>query len=178
MRLVILDRDGVINCDSPNYIRCPEDWRPIPGSLQAIAQLNQAGFTVAVATNQSGIARGFYDHSMLDTIHEKMHTQLAEEGGKIDRIFYCPHHPDEKCQCRKPKPGLLLQIAEYYGCDLANVAMVGDRVKDLQAAIAAGAQPIAVKTGLGSDEWSLIQKMQIPLFADLQHAVTHILGVL
>lgn len=149
MKLIILDRDGVINEDSDDYIKSPEEWIPIPGSLEAIALLNQHDFIVSVATNQSGLARGFYTTEMLQRIHQKMHEQLSVFGGKIDSIFYCPHGPDDNCDCRKPKPGLLLQIAQHYKTSLEHVMVVGDSLRDLQAALAVGANPILVKTGKG-----------------------------
>lgn len=149
MKLIILDRDGVINEDSPLYIKSPDEWHPIKGSLEAIALLNQHGFKVAVATNQSGIARGMYNEATLKAIHEKMHQALKTVGGSIDSIFYCPHGPLENCDCRKPKPGLLQQIAKHYQIDLKNVACVGDSSRDLVAAKQAGATPILVLTGNG-----------------------------
>lgn len=149
MKLVVIDRDGVINEDSPAYIKSSDEWHPIAGSLEAIALLNQAGFTVAVATNQSGIARGLYTEKTLQTIHEKMHLAAQNAGGKIDSIFYCPHGPEDNCPCRKPNPGLLEQIAEHYGVGLEDVPYVGDSYRDLEAAINAGAKPILVLTGNG-----------------------------
>ncbi len=149
MKLIILDRDGVINEDSPLYIKSPDEWHPIKGSLEAIALLNQYGFTVAVATNQSGIARKMYDESVLNAIHDKMCQAVKAAGGSIDSIFYCPHGPDDDCLCRKPKPGLLQQIAKHYGTSLQNVIAIGDSARDLEAAKNAGATPILVLTGNG-----------------------------
>lgn len=149
MKLIILDRDGVINEDSPLYIKSPDEWHPIKGSLEAIALLNQYGFTVVVATNQSGIARGMYDEGVLSAIHEKMHQAVTAKGGSIDSIFYCPHGPDDNCLCRKPKPGLLQQIAKHYEISLANVISIGDSARDLEAAKNAGATPVLVLTGNG-----------------------------
>jgi D-glycero-D-manno-heptose 1,7-bisphosphate phosphatase len=149
MKLIILDRDGVINEDSPLFIKSPEEWHPIKGSLEAIALLNQFGFTVVVATNQSGIARKMYDENILSAIHEKMHQALKSVGGNIDHIFYCPHGPDDNCLCRKPKPGLLHQIANHYQISLKNVRAVGDSARDLEAAKNAGATPVLVLTGNG-----------------------------
>lgn len=148
--LIILDRDGVINEDSPDYIKSPEEWIPIPGSLEAIAQLTQSGFTVVVATNQSGIARGYYDEETLRLIHLKMQGLLKNLGSKIDHAFYCPHAPEDACECRKPKPGLLYQVAEWYGQDLNQVPYVGDSLRDIQAGLSAGCKPILVKTGNGT----------------------------
>jgi D-glycero-D-manno-heptose 1,7-bisphosphate phosphatase len=148
-KLIILDRDGVINHDSDQFIKSPEEWRPIPGSLEAIARLNQAGFRVIVCTNQSGIGRGLFDFSTLNAIHDKMHRQLAAAGGRIDAIFYCPHTADSDCECRKPKPGMLTEIAQRFGVDLIGVPCVGDSLRDLEAAAAVGAQPLLVLTGKG-----------------------------
>lgn len=149
MKLVILDRDGVINHDSPAYIKSPEEWKPIPGSLEAIALLSQAGYRVLVATNQSGVGRGLFEMATLNAIHDKMHRALGLAGGRIDGIFYCPHAQDAGCNCRKPKPGLLEEIARRFGVDLDGVPFIGDSLRDLQAAVAVGAQPILVLTGKG-----------------------------
>lgn len=151
MKTVVLDRDGVINQNSPDYIKSPDEWHAIPGSLEAIVELNKHGIQVFIATNQSGIARGFYDHVGLDAIHHKMLTQLAEKGGQIERIFYCPHGPDEQCQCRKPKPGLLKQIEEAYPVEWSTTPFVGDSFKDIAAGQAMGARPVLVKTGNGEE---------------------------
>lgn len=147
--LIILDRDGVINFDSEFYIKSPDEWIPIPGSLEAIAKLKQAGFTVVIATNQSGIARGFYTHEILADIHQKMNDLLAELGVSLDGIFYCPHHPEDHCSCRKPQPGLLYQIAEKLNVDLSQSIVVGDSYRDLQAAMTVNAKPVLVLTGNG-----------------------------
>jgi D-glycero-D-manno-heptose 1,7-bisphosphate phosphatase len=149
MKLIILDRDGVINQDSPAYIKSPEEWKPIPGSLEAIALLSQAGYRVLVATNQSGVGRGLFEMSTLNAIHDKMHRALGLAGGRIDGIFYCPHAQDAGCSCRKPKPGLLEEIAHRFGVSLEGVPVIGDSLRDLQAAAAVGAQPILVLTGKG-----------------------------
>jgi D-glycero-D-manno-heptose 1,7-bisphosphate phosphatase len=149
MKLIILDRDGVINYDSENYIRSPEDWIPIPGSLEAIARLTKANYYVVVATNQAGVGRGYYDESVLQKIHEKMQKAVTAAGGKIDGIFFCPHHPDDQCACRKPKPGLLFEIARQLKVELTGVPLVGDSLRDIQAAQAVGCDPILVKTGNG-----------------------------
>jgi D-glycero-D-manno-heptose 1,7-bisphosphate phosphatase len=148
-KLVILDRDGVINRDSEQFIKSPDEWRPIPGSLEAIARLNHAGFRVVVATNQSGIGRGLFDMATLNAIHEKMHRALALVGGRIDALFYCPHTSESQCDCRKPKTGMLQEIGMRLGVDLTGVPSIGDSVRDLQAAEAVGAQPILVLTGKG-----------------------------
>ena len=149
MKLIILDRDGVINHDSANYIKSPDEWRPIAGSLNAISQLNQAGFHVIVATNQSGIGRGLFEMAALNAIHDKMHKALAQAGARVDAIFFCPHAADDHCDCRKPKTGMLEDIARRLNTALKGVPMVGDSIRDLQAAAAAQALPLLVLTGNG-----------------------------
>ncbi|MDJ0938184.1 MAG: D-glycero-beta-D-manno-heptose 1,7-bisphosphate 7-phosphatase [Woeseiaceae bacterium] len=148
--LVILDRDGVINQDSKEFVKNTDEWQPIPGSIEAIARLSQAGFTVAVASNQSGLARGLFDQVALDGMHVKLRGMVAAAGGHVDRIVVCPHGPDDGCDCRKPKPGLLMQLAEHYGQPLDGVPVVGDSLRDLEAAAAVNARPILVRTGNGS----------------------------
>ena len=150
MKLVILYRDGVINHDSPSYIRSPEEWKPIPGSLEAIAKLTQAGFHVVVATNQSGIGRGLLEMATLNAIHDKMHLAVGQAGGRIEAIFYCPHAQEADCSCRKPKPGLLEEIGRRFGTSMKGVPCIGDSLHDLEAAAAAGAQAILVLTGNGA----------------------------
>jgi len=149
MKLIILDRDGVINKDSDLYIKSPDEWIPIPGSPEAIAQLNQSGYRVVVCTNQSGIGRGLFGMDTLNAIHEKMLKTVAQAGGTIDAIFYCPHTNADQCACRKPKPGMLEEIAERCNADLSGVPVVGDSLRDLEAALAVGARPILVLTGKG-----------------------------
>jgi D-glycero-D-manno-heptose 1,7-bisphosphate phosphatase len=151
IKLVILDRDGVINYDSDKYIKSPDEWVPIPGSLQAIAALKCAGWTVAVATNQSGLSRGFFDKAILQSIHQKMSELLAEQqySISIDYLVFCPHAPEANCACRKPKPGLYHQIAAHFGCSLEKVPVIGDSNRDLEAAVAVGSRPILVLTGKG-----------------------------
>nr|WP_276583556.1 D-glycero-beta-D-manno-heptose 1,7-bisphosphate 7-phosphatase [Pseudomonas sp. RIT-PI-S] len=148
--MIILDRDGVINQDSDAYIKTVEEWIPIPGSIEAIARLSQAGWTVAVATNQSGIARGYYSLATLDAMHARLRERVAEEGGEVGLIVYCPHGPDEGCDCRKPKAGMLHTIARHYGVALPGLWFVGDSRSDLAAAVTVNAQPILVKTGKGT----------------------------
>jgi D-glycero-D-manno-heptose 1,7-bisphosphate phosphatase len=148
-KLIILDRDGVINYDSDQYIKSPDEWRPIPGSLEAIARLNHAGFRVVVATNQSGLGRGLFDMATMIAINEKLHKAVAHVGGRIDAVFYCPHAADSDCDCRKPKPGLLQEIGQRFGVELTGVPCIGDSLRDLQAAQAVGAQPILVLSGKG-----------------------------
>ena len=149
MKLIILDRDGVINEDSEQFIKSPDEWHPIPGSLEAIARLNQWGWRVVVASNQSGVGRGLFDMDTLNSIHEKMVKALAQVGGRVDAIFFCPHAADSTCDCRKPKPGLLKQIAERFNVDLTGVPSVGDSLRDLQAGVAVGCAPYLVLTGKG-----------------------------
>jgi D-glycero-D-manno-heptose 1,7-bisphosphate phosphatase len=148
-RVIVLDRDGVINHDSDQFIKSPEEWRPIPGSLEAVARLNHAGFRVVVATNQSGVGRGLLDIATLNAIHERMHKALAQVGGRIDAIFYCPHTADSQCECRKPKPGMLEEIGRRFNVDMTGIPCVGDSPRDLAAAEAVGAQPMLVLTGKG-----------------------------
>ena len=149
MKLVILDRDGTINHDSDQYIKSPAEWKPIKGSLEAIARLTQDGWRVVVATNQSGIGRGLFDMATLNAIHDLMHRAVHQAGGRIDAIFFCPHASESNCGCRKPKPGMLLEIARRMNVELEGVPMVGDSLRDLQAAAAAGAKPVLVLTGKG-----------------------------
>lgn len=149
MKLVILDRDGVINHDSDDFIKSPDEWEPLPGSLEAIALLNQHGFTVAVATNQSGIARGLYDVEALEAIHQKMHHALAQVGGRIEAVRYCPHIAQDNCECRKPKSKMAVDIGKQFDVNLTNVPGVGDSLRDLQAFANVGCQPMLVRTGNG-----------------------------
>lgn len=149
MKLIILDRDGVINQDSDSFVKNPDEWIALPGSLHAIARLTQAGWKVVVATNQSGLARGLFDMDTLTAIHTKMRRELAAAGGSIDAVFMCPHGPDDNCSCRKPKPGMFEQIGHRYDIDLAGVPAVGDSLRDLQASSSVGCSPWLVLTGNG-----------------------------
>ena len=149
MKLLILDRDGVINYDSDAYIKNLDEWIPLPGAVEAIARLSRAGWTVAVATNQSGLARGYYDQAALEAMHARLRQLVAEQGGELGLIVHCPHGPDDGCDCRKPKPGMLRQIAAHYSVSLDGVWFVGDSSGDLNAALAVGCQPVLVKTGKG-----------------------------
>lgn len=177
MKLVILDRDGVVNFDSDQFIKNPNEWNPIPGSLEAIALLNQAGFRVVVATNQSGIGRGLFDMAMLNSIHAKMHKMVAQAGGRIDAVFLCPHAADSRCQCRKPKAGLFHDIAARFHIELSTVYAVGDALRDVQAAISAGARPMLVKTGKGLRTLEGGQLPEgVPVFESLAHAVNAIIA--
>ena len=175
-RVVILDRDGVINHDSDDFIKSPAEWEPLPGSLEAIARLTQAGVRVAVATNQSGIARGLYDLDTLHRIHEKMLRLLGQAGGNIEVIAYCPHGPEDECSCRKPRPGLLLEIARRMRIDLTGVPVIGDSLRDLQAAQAVDGSPILVKTGKGERTLASGACLDgIPVFANLGVIVDRLL---
>jgi D-glycero-D-manno-heptose 1,7-bisphosphate phosphatase len=176
-KLIVLDRDGVINYDSEQFIKSPDEWRPIPGSLEAISRLNHAGFRVVVATNQSGLGRGLFDMATLIAIHEKMHKALSQVGGRIDALFYCPHTADSACQCRKPKPGMLTEIGQRFGIDLTGVPCVGDSVRDLQCAAAVEAQPILVLSGKGE---KTLREGNFPkdtvIFPDLAFVATALLA--
>lgn len=176
MKLIILDRDGVINYDSEAYIKSPEEWLPIPQSLDAIAMLKQAGFTVAVASNQSGIARQLYDEAMLARIHQKMQTALADYGVAVDKIVYCPHKPDFGCDCRKPRPGMLLDIAQHFQCELKSVPFIGDRMTDVAAARAAGAIPILVKTGYDGPTEADAKQANVAIYDNLYQATKILLN--
>ena len=177
MKLVILDRDGVINQDSANFIKNPNEWIAIPGSLEAIALLNQSGFRVVVATNQSGVSRGLFDMATLNSIHDKMHRELAVVGGRIDAVFYCPHSADDNCNCRKPKTGMIKEIGKRFSVDLSQVYGVGDALRDLQAFADASCQPILVRTGKGE---STLSAGDLPVntivFADLSEAAQYIIA--
>lgn len=176
MKLIILDRDGVINEDRAKGVRKAEQWEPIPGSLEAIARLTQAGYQLAVATNQSGIARGLLDLDTLYAIHRKMHESIVAAGGHIDVIVFCPHSDANECQCRKPLPGMLYTIGERLNVDLHSVHLVGDSLRDLQAAMAAGAMPVLVKTGKGEQTLELNKGLDhIPAYDDLAAFVDHLL---
>jgi D-glycero-D-manno-heptose 1,7-bisphosphate phosphatase len=150
MKLVILDRDGVINEDSPSHIRSPAEWKPIPGSLEAIARLTQSGWQIVVATNQSGVGRGLFEMAALNAIHDRMHRAAIQAGGRIEAVFYCPHTADAGCACRKPQPGMLEDIARRFNVKLDGVPCIGDSLRDLEAAVAVDAQPILVLTGKGA----------------------------
>jgi D-glycero-D-manno-heptose 1,7-bisphosphate phosphatase len=175
MKLVILDRDGTINHDSDDYIKSPAEWKPIDGSLEAIARLTQAGYRIVVATNQSGIARGMFDTATLIAIHDMLQRAVAQAGGRIDAFFFCPHAADAGCDCRKPKPGMLIEVSRRFNVSLADVHMVGDARRDLEAAAAAGARPVLVLTGKGEKtraEGNLPKGTEV--FADLAAFAQHI----
>lgn len=170
-RLVIVDRDGVINEDSSEYIKTPDEWRPVPGALEAIAALTAAGIDVVVVTNQSGLARGLFTEEALDAIHAKMRSAVESAGGRIDAIYHCPHAPWEGCDCRKPKPGLLRRVALDFGIDLADVRFIGDKRSDVEAAVNAGAVPVLVGDAPGGS-WA----DGVARYRDLAAAVSALFG--
>lgn len=173
MKTIILDRDGVINYDSDEFIKSPDEWLPIPGSLEAIARLNHAGYLVYVATNQSGIGRGLFDIETLNAIHIKLNSELQKIGGRIQAILFCPHTPAAACDCRKPKPALYQEVARRSQVSLNTITVIGDSFRDIQAALAVGAKPILVLSGKG--EKTLTQHRDqmtgIPCFPTLSDAV-------
>lgn len=175
--LVILDRDGVINEDSPDYVKSVDEWIAIPQSLEAIARLNHAEHKVAVATNQSGLARGYFSHEALENMHKKMQSELAKVGGQIDGIYYCPHHPDENCSCRKPKPGLLNKIIADFCAEINDTILIGDSWRDIQAARAVGCRCLLVLTGNGHQTLMRYRDEMddIPIADDLAAAIDIIL---
>ena len=174
MKLIILDRDGVINEDSDDYIKSPDEWIPIDGSLEALGKLSQNGFKVIIITNQSGIGRKIFSIEMLNAIHKKMCINLAQYGGVIDGIFFCPCAPEENCNCRKPKSGLYNEVSDRLQISLENVFCVGDKITDIQAAQNAGARPILVKTGKENDDSDNIPK-NIPIYDDLLSFVNKVI---
>jgi D-glycero-D-manno-heptose 1,7-bisphosphate phosphatase len=173
---VLMDRDGVINVDSDDFIKSPEEWKPIEGSLEAIALLNKHGYDVVVITNQSGLARGLFDETMLAKIHEKMRRMLADKGGEIAAIYYCPHGPDSLCNCRKPKPGLLEQFSLEKNVGLDKIYFIGDSLRDIQAARAVGSNPLLVKTGKGKKTLINNPNLNVPVFENLYVAAEYILS--
>ena len=178
MKVIILDRDGVINHDSDAYIKSTEEWIPIEGSLEAIARLNHSGYTVVVASNQSGIARGYFNIETLSAIHKKMDDMLSMLGGRVDAVFYCPHGPNDGCVCRKPKPGMLLDIGQRFNVPLTDVVFIGDSISDIKAASDAHALPMLVRTGKGVKAEKIVQaecKKSVPVYDDLASAVTALL---
>ena len=175
MSLIILDRDGVINHDSDDFIKSPAEWEPIEGSLESIARLNHAGYRVVVITNQSGIARGLLDIDTLSRIHRKMHRMLAQVGGKLEAILYCPHGPDDNCTCRKPLDGAFTELANRLRIKLDKVCAIGDSLRDIQAAQTAGATPILVKTGKGEKTLAEGIPEGVAVFDDLSAVVTALL---
>lgn len=177
MKLIILDRDGVINRDSDEYIKSPEEFIPIAGSLDAITRLCHAGYTVVVATNQSGIARKLFDMTTLQKMHDKLHRLLTAAGGRIEAIFFCPHGPDDHCECRKPAAGMFKDIGRRFQTDLHGVPVVGDSYRDIEVARAVDAQPILVRTGKGERTLSSGNDLKgVPVFDDLAAYVDHLLN--
>jgi len=176
MKLVILDRDGVINYDSDQYIKSPTEWKPLPGSLEAIARLTHAGYRVVVASNQSGIGRGLFDMDTLNAIHDKMHLAVQSFGGRINAIFYCPHTAESKCKCRKPKTGMFERIGTCFNSDLSEAYVIGDSLRDLSPGVAVGARPILVLTGKGQiTQRDNVLPEGTRVCADLAEAVEYIL---
>jgi len=182
-KLIILDRDGVINQDSDDFIKSPDEFIPIPGSLEAISKLNQAGYTVIVITNQSGLSRELFSVEDLNDMHEKFRRLLGDVNGKVNGILYCPHGPDDNCHCRKPKPGLFKEVAQRYNISLKGVPAVGDSLRDLEAALAVGATPILVKTGKGPRTLEAISKLadgsklsSVPIYDNLSDYVDNLLA--
>ena len=178
MKLIILDRDGVINEDSDAYIKSAEEWVPIKGSLEAIARLNHGGYIVVVVSNQSGIARGYFDIEVLTAMHKKMDEMLTKLGGQVDAVFYCPHGPEDACDCRKPKPGMLLDVGQRYNITLGDVVFIGDSVTDVKAARNANAKSILVRTGKGKKAEKILLaegRDTVPVYDDLADAVTALL---
>jgi D-glycero-D-manno-heptose 1,7-bisphosphate phosphatase len=177
MKIVILDRDGVINHDSHEYIKNPDEWIPLDKSLSAIADLTKAGFQVMIATNQSGVGRGYYNLETLAKIHEKLHREVQAVGGRVTEIFFCPHHPDERCNCRKPQPGLLFQIRDKYGLDLSKTYFIGDSIVDIRAAKAAGCIPGLVLTGNGTQTLAKYSEAkQVKQFKDLAEVASFLIA--
>lgn len=171
-KMIIIDRDGVINHDSDDYIKSPEEWKPISGSLEAISRLKKAGYLVTIATNQSGIARGLFSEQTLQDIHAKMTKLLAMRGASIDGIYYCPHGPQANCICRKPKPGLLIKIAKDFDIDITQTPFVGDNITDIKAAEMARAKPILLRTGKGEHVMqNNPESANVPVYDDLAHFV-------
>lgn len=176
LKYVLLDRDGVINQDSNDFIKNPDEWQAIPGSLEAIAELFRNGYRLVVITNQSGIARGLLDLGTLAAIHTRMHDRVGQSGGRIEAVYFCPHAPDDLCDCRKPKPGLLTRFARDYRISLADIPFIGDSLRDIQAGLAAGASPFLVKTGKGLRTLADHPEIKVPVFENLYDAARFILA--
>jgi len=177
-KLVILDRDGVINHDSQDYIKTPEEWQPLPGSLNAIAALNAAGFRVVVVSNQSGIGRGLFSETEFSQIHRKMTSAVRAAGGEIAGFYYCPHRPDDDCDCRKPRPGLLERVKADFNISLAGVPLIGDKITDVELARRVGARPILVLTGYWQDTVAALDDNGVESFADLAAAARALIAEL
>jgi D-glycero-D-manno-heptose 1,7-bisphosphate phosphatase len=175
-RLVMIDRDGVINEDSGEFIKSVAEWRPIPGSLEAIASLHRAGWQVVVVTNQSGVGRGLYDEATLAQIHEHMRSRVRAAGGELAGVYYCPHLPDAGCDCRKPKPGMFRALEHDLGVSVVGAPYIGDRISDVEAAEAVGARPMLVRTGTGAATVALLGARRVPVFDDLAAAARSLLA--
>ena len=175
-RLVMIDRDGVINEDSDEFIKSVAEWRPIAGSLEAIASLHRAGWQVAVVTNQSGVGRGLYDEATLAKIHEHMRERVRAAGGELAGVYYCPHLPDAGCECRKPKPGMFRALERDLGVSVLGAPYIGDRMSDVEAAEVVGARPMLVRTGTGAATVALLGPRRVPVFDDLAAAARSLLA--
>lgn len=176
-RLIVLDRDGVINRESREFIRSPEEWQPLPGSIEAIADLTAAGFVVVVATNQSGVGRGLFTADTLSAIHARMTSAVGSAGGRLAGIFFCPHRPEDNCECRKPRPGLLRQIETHFGTSLRGQPVIGDSYRDLEAAWSVDARAMLVRTGNGAvTEGRLTADAVVEVFSDLQAAAAELIS--
>ena len=175
-RLVMIDRDGVINEDSGEFIKSVAEWRPIAGSLEAIASLHRAGWQVAVVTNQSGVGRGLYDEATLGAIHEHMRSRVRAAGGELAGVYYCPHLPDAGCECRKPKPGMFRALERELGVSVVGAPYIGDRMSDIEAAEAVGAKPMLVRTGTGAATVALLGARRVQVFDDLGAAAHSLLA--
>jgi len=174
--VIVLDRDGVINEDSPDYIKSPAEWAALPGSLDAIARMYAGGFLLSIATNQSGVGRGLFSLETLWDIHQKMLAEIAGAGGYVERIFFCLHTPEDNCDCRKPKPGLLYQAAEYFACGCENMIMIGDSTRDIEAATTAGARAVLLRTGRGQESEQELLHTNVPVYNDLSAAADALLA--
>lgn len=174
-KYIILDRDGVINYESTAYIKSPDEWLPIPGSLEAIALLTKRDYKIIIVTNQSGVGRGYYTEETLFLIHQKLITLTSDKGGKITAIYYCPHHPDVGCLCRKPEIGLLLKASKEHPIDFSKTFFIGDNLTDIEAAKKVGCKPLLVLTGKGALTLKNEPSLTTPSFLDLAHAVSYVL---
>ena len=175
-RLVMIDRDGVINEDSGEFIKSVAEWRPIAGSLEAIASLHRAGWMVTVVTNQSGVGRGLYDEATLAQIHDHMRARVRAAGGELAGVYYCPHLPDAGCECRKPKPGMFRALERELGVSVVGAPYIGDRMSDVEAAEVVGARPMLVRTGTGAATVALLGARSVPVFDDLAAAARSLLA--
>lgn len=173
-KTILLDRDGVINQDSMGYIKSVDEFIFLPGSIDALVRLTRAGYSIGIATNQSGITRGHYTQEILQAIHEKLRITIQKAGGSIAAIEFCPHLPEEKCLCRKPQPGMLLKLADTLCCDLREVYFIGDRISDIQVALAVGASPLVILSSM-TEQHELIEYPKVPVFNSLRECVDWLL---